>query len=187
MNGSLITINTFNGGVNMAKIAFLLASGFEDSEMKNPYEEIKKAGHEVVIVGNEKQELCEGKKGTVSYRTDISSFEALEKDFDAVVIPGGGAPETLRINADTVDFVKDLNQNSKLIAGICHGAQVMISADVIQGKTLTCFKGIRDDIINAGATYVDREVSVSQNIITSRTPNDEPVFIEEILSYIDKI
>ncbi len=169
----------------MAKVAFLLASDFEDSEMVNPYEEIKKAGHEVVIVGNEKDELCVGRQNTVSYRTDLSSTEALEDDFDAVVIPGGGAPESLRVNKNTVEFIKKLNNKSKVIAGICHGPQVMISADIIRDKTLTCFIGISDDVINAGAKYVDKEVVVSENIITSRTPKDEPAFIKEILANIE--
>lgn len=169
----------------MAKVAFLLASDFEDSEMKNPYEAIKEAGHEVVIIGNEKGITCTGKQNTVSYVTEISSEEADAKDYDAVIIPGGGAPETLRINQTTVDFVKDLNQDSKLVGSICHGAQVMISADILRNKQATCFIGIRDDVKNSGATYLDQEVVVSQNIITSRTPKDEPAFIREILAKLD--
>lgn len=166
----------------MAKVAFLLDNAFEDSEMEKPYEAIKEAGHDVVIVGNEKGTLCEGKKKKVSYHTEISSEDAAKEDFDAVVIPGGAAPEALRINDATVKFIQLLSEQSKLIAGICHGAQVMISANIIEGKTLTCFKGIRDDVINAGAHYVDEEVVESENIITSRTPLDEPAFIKAILS-----
>lgn len=168
----------------MAKVAFLLDSDFEDSEMKTPYEALKKEGHVVVIVGNEGRYLCRGKKNSVSYLTDISSSEALEQNFDAVIIPGGSAPESLRTNENTLNFIKDLNSKSKLIAGICHGPQVMISANIIRDKTLTCYKGIRDDVINGGAIYVDKEVVISENIITSRTPDDEPAFIKEILSYI---
>ncbi len=166
----------------MAKVAFLLANGFEDSEMKNPYEAIKDAGHETVIVGLEKGERYEGKKGTVSYTADIGAAEAKADDFDAVVIPGGSAPEKLRINDDIVRFVKEVNEQGKLIAGICHGPQVMISADVLRGKAATCFIGIRDDVKLAGADYRDEEVVVSENIVTSRTPKDEPAFIREILA-----
>ena len=168
----------------MAKVAFLLDSGFEDSEMVNPYEAIKDAGHEVVIIGNEKGYVCEGKKGTISYKTDLSSSEALNEELDAVIIPGGSAPEALRVNEDTVKLVQTLNDKGKLVAGICHGPQVMISANILDGKIVTCYKGIRDDVKNAGANYVDQEVVVSENIITSRTPVDEPAFIREILSYI---
>ncbi|OLS35403.1 type 1 glutamine amidotransferase domain-containing protein [Bacillus sp. MRMR6] len=166
----------------MAKVAFLVASDFEDSELKNPYEAIKEAGHEAVIVGTEKGILCEGKQKTVTYTTELAASEANAADFDAVVIPGGSAPEELRVNEGVVSFVKDLNQNSKVVAGICHGPQVMISADILAGKTLTCYIGIRDDVMNSGAHYIDEEVVVSQNIITSRTPKDEPAFIRELLA-----
>lgn len=166
----------------MAKVAFLLANGFEDSEMKNPYEAVKEAGHEAVIVGLEKGAEYKGKKGTVSYKADLGAAEAKAEDFDAVVIPGGSAPEALRINDDIVRFVKEMNQQGKLIAGICHGPQVMISADILKGKQATCYIGIRDDVRLAGAEYQDKEVVVSENLVTSRTPSDEPAFIREILA-----
>ncbi len=166
----------------MAKVAFLLANGFEDSEMKNPYEAVKEAGHEAIIVGLEKGAECKGKKGTVSYTADLGASEVKAADFDAVVIPGGGAPEALRVNDDVVRFVKEVNDAGKLIAGICHGPQVMISADILKGKEATSFIGIRDDVKLAGAHYHDKEVVVSENIVTSRTPLDEPAFIREILA-----
>ncbi len=166
----------------MAKVAFLLAGGFEDSEMKNPYEAIKEAGHETTIIGLEKGAECKGKKGTVSYTVELASSEANASDFDAVVIPGGSAPEALRVNDDIVRFVKEMNEQDKLISGICHGPQVMISADILKGKAATCYIGIRDDVKLAGADYKDEEVVVSENLVTSRTPKDEPAFIREILA-----
>jgi len=169
----------------MAKVAFLLANNFEDSEMKNPYEAVKEAGHETVIVGLEKGAECKGKKGTVSYTADIGASEAKAEDFDAVVIPGGSSPEALRVNDDVVRFVKEVNEQGKLIAGICHGPQVMISADILKGKAATCYIGIRDDVKLAGADYRDEEVVVSENIVTSRTPKDEPAFIREILAKLN--
>ncbi|MFC5464621.1 type 1 glutamine amidotransferase domain-containing protein [Lederbergia graminis] len=165
----------------MAKVAFLLANAFEDSEMVNPYNAVKEAGHEAVIVGLEKGVTVEGKKGA-SYTTEMTASEVQANDFDAVVIPGGSAPEALRVNDDIVKFVREVNEQGKLIAGICHGPQVMISADVLKGKTATSFVGIRDDVKLAGAEYKDEEVVVSENIITSRTPKDEPAFIREILA-----
>ncbi|OUM93047.1 type 1 glutamine amidotransferase domain-containing protein [Caldibacillus debilis] len=169
----------------MAKVAFLLANNFEDSEMKNPYEAVKNAGHEAVIIGLEKGAEYSGKKGTVSYRADLGASEAKADEFDAVVIPGGSAPEALRVNDDIVRFVKDMDRQGKLIAGICHGPQVMISADVLKGKAATCYIGIRDDVKLAGADYRDEEVVVSGNIVTSRTPKDEPAFIREILARLN--
>ncbi|MDQ0257342.1 protease I [Evansella vedderi] len=166
----------------MAKVAFLLANGYEDSEMKNPYEAVLEAGHEATIIGLEKDVVCQGKQQTVSYTVELAASEANGADFDAVIIPGGSAPEALRVNEEVVRFVKELNDQNKVIGGICHGPQVMISADVLKGKTATSFVGVRDDVINAGANFVDEEVVVSENIITSRTPVDEPAFIREILA-----
>lgn len=166
----------------LAKVAFLLAPNFEDSEMKNPYDAVKEAGHEAVIIGVEKGEACEGKQKTVTYTTEAAAVDANADDFDAVVIPGGSAPEALRIHEGPVSFVKAMNEQNKLIAAICHGAQVMISADVLQDKSLTCFVGIRDDVINSGGNYLDEEVVVDANLVTSRTPKDEPAFIREILA-----
>lgn len=165
----------------MAKVCFLLANGYEDSEMKNPYEAMKEAGHETLVVGLEKGVELKGKKGTV-YISEASISEVKADDFDAIVIPGGGAPETLRVNDEVVTFVKQAHEQGKVIAGICHGPQVMISADILKGKNATSFIGIRDDLKNAGSTYFDQEVVVDGNIITSRTPKDEPAFIREILN-----
>jgi protease I len=166
----------------MAKVAFLIADDFEDSEMVNPYEAVKEAGHEVVIIGLERGAVIKGKHGTASYVADLGIAEANAADYDAVVIPGGSSPEELRVNDDVVRFVQALNDRSAVIAGICHGPQVMISADILQGHEATCFKGIRDDVKNSGATYRDEEVVVSGNLITSRTPKDEPAFIRELLA-----
>ncbi|MBP1934068.1 type 1 glutamine amidotransferase domain-containing protein [Ammoniphilus resinae] len=166
----------------MAKVAFLLANNFEDSEMKNPYDAVKEAGHEAVIVGAEKGAEIKGKKGTVSYTSDVSINDIKAADFDAVVIPGGSSPEGVRVQDQMVQFVKEANDQGKAIAGICHGPQVMISADILKGKKTTCFVGIRDDVKLAGAEYLDEEVVVDGNLITSRTPKDEPAFIREILN-----
>ncbi|MDQ0229574.1 type 1 glutamine amidotransferase domain-containing protein [Metabacillus malikii] len=163
----------------MAKIAFLLADYFEDSEMKNPYDALTQEGHETVIIGIEKGASYKGKNGT-TYISDLSAQEADASQFDAIIIPGGGAPEALRVNDEIIDFVKQANEQGKLIAGICHGPQVMISADILNGKSVTCYIGIRDDVKLAGANYLDEEVVVGGNLITSRTPKDEPAFIKEI-------
>jgi len=166
----------------MAKVAFLLANNFEDSEMVNPYNAVREAGHEATIVGLEKNAVVNGKKGGASYTIEAASSEVKADDFDAIVIPGGSAPEALRVNEDVVRLVKEANDQGKVIAGICHGPQVMISADILKGKAVTCLIGIRDDVKLAGADFKDEEVVVAENIITSRTPKDEPAFIREILA-----
>src|SRR5690625_2136176 len=165
----------------MAKVCFLLADNYEDSEMVNPYNAVKEAGHEAVIVGLEKGTELKGKKGA-SYTSDAAIDQVHANQYDAIVIPGGSAPEDLRVNDQVVEFVKQANKQEKVIAGICQGPQVMISADILKGKNTTCFIGIRDDVKNAGSTFLDQEVVVDGNIITSRTPKDEPAFIREILN-----
>ena len=166
----------------MANVCFLLADGYEDSEMKNPYDAMNEAGHKTVIVGLEKGAELKGKKGTVSYTAELSISEVKVADYDAVIIPGGSAPEALRVNEEIVEFVKQANEQGKVIAGICHGPQVMISADILKGVNATSYIGIRDDVKNAGSNVMDQEVVVDGNIITSRTPKDEPAFIKEILN-----
>jgi|SRR5690625_203722 len=165
----------------MAKVCFLLDNHYEDSEMTSPYEAVKEAGHEAVIVGIEQGVELKGKKGA-SYQSDMSIDKVDASDYDAVIIPGGSAPEALRVNDAMVQFVKDADSQGKVIAGICHGPQVMISADILNDKQLTCYVGIRDDVKNAGGQYKDEEVVVDGNLITSRTPKDEPAFIREILN-----
>ncbi|MDO6447785.1 MULTISPECIES: type 1 glutamine amidotransferase domain-containing protein [Oceanobacillus] len=166
----------------MANVCFLLADGYEDSEMKNPYDAMNEAGHKTVVVGLEKGTELKGKKGTAAYTSELSISEVKADDYDAVIIPGGSAPEALRVSDEVVEFVKQAHEQGKVIAGICHGPQVMISADILNGVNSTSYIGVRDDVKNAGANFLDQEVVVDGNIITSRTPKDEPAFIKEILN-----
>ncbi|MCL6577066.1 type 1 glutamine amidotransferase domain-containing protein [Kyrpidia sp.] len=166
----------------MKRVAFLLANDYEDSEMKTPYEAIKSAGYETVIVGLKKGEQLVGKNRQARYTVDASIDEVRADQFDAVVIPGGSSPENLRLNQQVLQFVKDMDRKGKVIAAICHGPQILISAGLTKGKKMTCYPPLRDDLINAGATYVDQEVVVDGNYITSRMPADEPAFIRETLS-----
>lgn len=165
----------------MSKVAFLLANQFEDSEMKEPYDAIKNAGHETVIIGLNKGETLKGKKGESSYTADQAISEAKIKDYDAIIIPGGSSPEALRLDSNILDFVKGANVKKKIIAAICHGPQILISAELLHGRTITSYPALQDDMVNAGAEFKDEEVVVDGNFITSRTPADEPAFIREIL------
>jgi protease I len=167
---------------SMKKVAFLLAGQFEDSEMQKPYEAIKESGHETVIIGLKKGEELTGKGKTVTYRADASIDEVKAEQFDAVVIPGGSSPENLRNNKQIQQFVKDMDSMGKPISVICHGPQILISAGLTKGKTMTCYPPLKDDLINAGANYVDEEVVVDGNYISSRMPADEPAFIRETLN-----
>lgn len=168
----------------MSKVAFLLASGFEDSEMKVPYDEVIKAGHQAEIIGLKKSETLLGKKGNVSYAADKAISEVKAGDYDAIVIPGGSSPENLRLNPEIIAFVKEANDAGTPIASICHGPQILISADLLQGRTVTSYPPLKDDVVNAGAEFKDEEVVVDGNYITSRTPKDEPAFVRELLKVL---
>lgn len=168
----------------MSKVAFLLANAFEDSEMKVPYDEVNKAGHKADIIGLQKGEKLTGKNGDASYTADKSISDVSAGDYDAVVIPGGSSPENLRLNPDILKFVKELNSTKKPIAAICHGPQILASADLLKGRTITSYPPLQDDMVNAGAKFKDEEVVLDGNYITSRTPKDEPAFVRELLKVL---
>ncbi|MGX4586459.1 type 1 glutamine amidotransferase domain-containing protein [Paenibacillus chitinolyticus] len=164
----------------MSKIAFLLAPQFEDSEMQEPYEALKADGHEVVIIGLKQGELLAGKNKKAEYTADQGIKEAKADEYDAVVIPGGSSPEGLRLDADIQTFVKKIDEAGKPVAAICHGPQTLISAGLIKGRKLTSYPPLQDDVRNAGGEFADQEVVIDGNLITSRTPKDEPAFIAAI-------
>ncbi|HUC92117.1 MAG TPA: type 1 glutamine amidotransferase domain-containing protein [Paenibacillus sp.] len=164
------------------KIAFLLADEFEDSEMRNPYEEMTKNGHESVIISLEKNAELKGKKGTVAYTSHLAAKEAKASDYDAVIIPGGKSPSRLMNDKDVQAFVKQADRAGITIAAICHGPQLLAAAGLLQGRTLTSYPGIADEVKAAGGQFVDKEVVVDRNLVTSRTPEDEPAFIEQTLN-----
>jgi protease I len=164
------------------KVAFLLAEGYEDSEMKNPYEAITKNGNDAVIISLEKGAELEGKKGTITYTSHLSAEEAIAGDYEAIIIPGGKSPSKLLENKHILRFVQQADQAGITIAAICHGPQVLAAADLLKGRTLTSYPGIADEIKHAGGRFEDREVVVDNNLITSRTPEDETAFIEEIIN-----
>lgn len=156
----------------------VLAPNFEDSEAIDPKAYLEKVGAEVTVIGIETGKI-EGKKGG-SLEASTTFADVAPEDFDLLVIPGGGAPENLRIHDPAVAFTRAFIESGKPVAAICHGPQLLISAKVLEGRTLTAVNKIRDDITNAGGNYVDEALVVDGNLITSRTPADLPVFDEAI-------
>lgn len=166
-------------------VAMVLAAQFEDSEAVEPKNYLEERGATVTVIGLETGSI-EGKKGATLDAT--TTFDDVSVgDFDALIIPGGGAPENLRIHDNAVKFTRDFANSGKPVAAICHGAQLLISADVIKGKQITCVAKIRDDVKNAGANYVDKELVIDDNFITSRVPNDIPVFNKAVADSLAKV
>jgi protease I len=158
----------------------VLAPNFEDVEATDPKAALEKAGAKVVVIGVEKGEIA-GKKGATLEATE--TFGSVSPDeFDMLVIPGGGAPENLRIDDGAVAFTKRFVESGKPVGSICHGPQLLISADVLNGRTLTSVNKVRDDVKNAGGNYVDEEVVIDGNLITSRVPKDLPAFNKALVA-----
>ncbi len=165
----------------MAKIAVMIHEGFEDSEYVQPVEAFEKAGHECVNIGLNEGDVVYGKKQGTPATVDLSAKSAKVDEFDAMLIPGGHAPDRLRAHPEPVEFVRAFMLTGKPVFCICHGAQLLISAQVLDGRTLTCYRSITQDVKNAGANYLDQEVVVDGNLVTSRKPSDLPAFCKACL------
>ncbi len=168
----------------MTKVLILGADGFEDTELLVPLYRLKEAGHQVVVAGPKPGPIT-GKHG-YSVTVDLTFEQVESADYDAVVITGGKAPETVRLNPAAVAAVKEMAAAGKPVAAICHGPQVLISAGLVSGRKLTCYQGVRDDVIAAGGRYEDAELVVDGNLITSRFPDDLPAFCRELLRQIEE-
>ena len=165
----------------MAKVAFVLADDFEDSEFKVPYDRIRAAGHEVVVIGTEAGKQVTGKKGKVTCTLDATPGQVDASEFDALVIPGGYAPDKLRTDIGIVSLVKKVAGADKPVAAICHAGSLLIEADLVDGRSVTSWPSIRTDLENAGAAWEDSELVVDGNLITSRKPDDLDAFTGAIL------
>jgi protease I len=163
-----------------------VAEDFEDSEFTVPFDRLKNAGHEVVVIGSKAGEIVIGKRGQSRATIDRTAHGLNPDDFDALVIPGGYSPDHLRLDQDVVSFVRRFYETGKPVAAICHGPQLLIEADVVDGKTVTSWPSVRTDLKNAGAKWVDREVAVDGNLITSRKPDDLEAFSNEILARLHR-
>jgi len=165
----------------MAKVAFVLADDFEDTEFRVPYDRIREAGHEVTVIGTEAGKEVKGKKGEETFTPEVTPDEVSAADFDALVIPGGYAPDKLRTHEGVVKFVQGVFGADKPVAAICHAGSLLVEADAVQGRTVTSWPSVRTDLVNAGAEWVDREVVEDGNLITSRNPDDLDAFTTTIL------
>ena len=168
------------------RVALLVENEFEDSELTGPLEALRAAGATVTIVGPTAGAAFKGKRGDAVVTADLAAGAARMKDFDALVIPGGHAPDKMRMRHAMVDLARDAMEANKPVAAICHGPQVLISANALRGRTLTCWPSIAIDVKNAGGLYVDKPVVEDGNLITSRKPDDVPMFSEAILRALER-
>jgi len=166
------------------KVAILIENHVEDSEFLIPYNALNEAGAEVTVLGSRMNEKYQGKQLKLSVEADSTTTDALAETFDAVIIPGGMAPDKMRTNMKTVRFVQDAVERGKLVAAICHGPQVLIEGELLQGKRATGFRAIRKDMQNAGANYEDAPIVRDGNLFTSRRPGDLPIFTAAILRHL---
>jgi len=169
------------------RVAVLVEEEFEDRELMGPVEALREAGATVTIVGPTAGADFKGKRGAVIVTSDLAAGAARIKDFDALVIPGGYAPDRMRMRHAMVDLARDAMEAGKPVAAICHGPQLLISANALRGRTLTCWPSIAVDVKNAGGLYVDKPVVEDGNLITSRKPDDVPVFSEAIIRALSKV
>lgn len=172
------------------RVAIVATDGFEESELFKPKEALEEAGVETCIVSLKDGKIkgWNGDNWGRSIQVDLTVLEAMEQDFDYLMLPGGVInPDHLRNDANCVAFVETFVNSGKPIAAICHGVQTLIETGGVKGKTLTSWPSLRTDLINAGANWVDSEVIVDHRLITSRRPSDIPAFnstmIREFIDY----
>jgi protease I len=169
------------------RIAILVEDEFEDRELTGPRDALSAAGASITIVGPARGAQYAGKKGEALVTSDLAAGSARMADFDALVIPGGHAPDRMRMRHAMVDLARDAMDANKPVAAICHGPQLLISANALRGRTLTCWPSIAIDVKNAGGLYVDKPVVEDGNLITSRKPDDVPMFSEALIRALSKV
>ena len=166
------------------KVAILAEDNYQELELWYPLLRLREAGAESVVVGT-------GSAGTYSSKhgypvtVDASAADVSASDFAAVVIPGGYAPDRMRRYPALLKLVRDVYDQGKPVAAICHAGWVLVSAGILKGKRATCFSALKDDLVNAGAIYLDQEVVVDGNLITSRQPDDLPAFCRAIIAALE--
>lgn len=167
------------------RVAVLVEQQYQELEVWYPVYRLREAGCAVELVGPEAGKTYASKLGYPAKAT-LSAKDAKGDDFAAVVIPGGFSPDYIRRSADLLRLVREVYAAGKPVAAICHGPWVLCSTTALKGRRVTCFHSIKDDVTNAGGTYVDEEVCIDGNVITSRTPEDLPAFVLALIEQMRK-
>ncbi len=167
------------------KVACLLGDGFEESEFQVPYDRLVKAGYKVEVIGEKAGQEIKGKKGEDGVKADKSIADARPEDYRALLIPGGYSPDHLRADKRFVDFTRSFNDLKRPLAAICHGPQLLITAGLVKGRTLTAWQTIQEDLGLIGARVLDEPVVIEGWWITSRMPDDLDAFSEALVNALD--
>ena len=162
------------------KIILLVEEIFNDLEFWYPYYRLREAGAQVVVVGSGSADAYRGKSGTVA-KPDVSAHQVAVSEFDSIIIPGGYAPDRMRCYPAMVKLVKDVFEAGNPVAAICHAGWMLASAEILEGRTVTSYFAIKDDLVHAGANWVDEEVVIDGNLVTSRTPDDLPAYMRAFI------
>lgn len=172
------------------RIAILATNGFEESELFEPRKALEENGAEVHIISPEKGRIKGWNNNNWNKEIGVhkTTVEANADDYDVLFLPGGVInPDKLRRDQNAVEFVRNFMSSNKLVAAICHGPQLLIEADAVEGRRMTSFSSIKKDLINAGADWVDEEVVIDNNLITSRSPQDLKAFNRTLVEEIAKV
>jgi protease I len=169
------------------RIACVLDNGFEDAEFQDPYKAFGDAGHQVTVIGLEAGRDLKGKRGQVMARSDKGIADVRAEEFDALFIPGGYAPDHLRADSRMVEFARQFAAADRPVFAICHGPQLLLSAGTVEGRQMTAWKTIQEDLKLGGARVIDKEVVVDGNLVTSRQPSDIPAFVRESLAVLERV
>jgi protease I len=163
----------------VSKAVIITGEGFQDSELFDPKSSLKEAGYYIIVAGVETGEVkAYNSNKTVDIEILVSDLNV--NDYDILILPGGEAPDKIRKDNSVISFVKDFYKTGKRIGAICHGPQILVTANIVDGVEMTCYPDMKEELIEAGANYVDKELVVDGQFITSRNPGDLPAFCKEI-------
>jgi len=171
-------------GSSEMKALIISADNFEDSELLYPYYRLKEENIEVDIASLTREKI-RGKKG-YEVDVDITVNEVEPEDYDLLILPGGKAPAQLRKEKKVLEIAEHFVKNNKPVSAICHGPQILISAGLLEGKNATCYQSVANEMKDEKVNYVDSEVVVDGNIVTSRRPGDLPAFMRETIKLLKK-
>lgn len=165
------------------KVIQIVSDDFEDLELWYPVMRLREEGATVHIVAEKAEEEYVGKYG-VPVKSNYTLKEVDPKQYDAILVPGGWSPDKLRRYEDVLNMVRSMNDDQKPIGQVCHAGWVLISADILKGKKVTSTPGIKDDMMNAGAEWVDEPVVVDGHLVSSRRPPDLPDYMREFIEVL---